>query len=165
MRVWNLPSFAICISVTALLALLVGPGAAGSDLPDFSGVWVETQSRSGPPLRLELTQSGSRVQVRISSRDYFPDAVFGVAAIENGTATWTSPQGCIARFRWPGYNYDNPGATTFTLSLRQPSDPGESGPLLVYSRETHWNVPCAANHPIGTERAETILKRRQERSK
>ena len=106
-------------------------------MPDFSGVWVETQPNSGPPLRLQLTQSGSRMQVRISYRDSFPDAVFSVATIENGTAIWTLPQACIARFRWPGYNYDNPGVNTFTLSLRQTSEPGELGPLLVYVQEVH----------------------------
>jgi hypothetical protein len=71
--------------------------------------------------------------------------------------TWTTRQDCTARFQWPGYNYDNPGINTYTLSLRQPTDPGESEPLLVYLQETRWNAPCADNHPIGTERTRKIL--------
>jgi hypothetical protein len=138
------------IAITALLALFAAPAA---DLSDFSGIWSVVQPAGGPPFRLQLTQSGSKVQVRLSGRDTFPDAVFGVATIENGVATWTAPQGCEQRFQWPGYNYDNPGTNTFTLSLRQP------GPSLVYVQETRWNVPCANNHPIGTERVERILKR------
>jgi hypothetical protein len=143
----------------ALLPVLLLSGAVNSDVPDFSGVWVETQPDSGPPLRLQLTQSGSRVQVRISYRDSFPEVVFGIAMIANGTASWTMPQNCVARFRWPGYKYDHPGVNTFTLSLRQPTKPGEPGPLLVYVQETHWSVPCANNHPIGTERTQKILRR------
>jgi hypothetical protein len=141
-----------------LLPLLLSTGLA-SDVPDFSGIWTVLQPSGGPPFRLQLTQSGSRVQVRISARDSFPDAVFGVADIENGIATWTAPQGCIARFQWPGYQYDNPGVNTFTLSLRQPTGPGQTGPLLVYTQITQWNVPCANNHPIGTERVQRIMVR------
>lgn len=147
------------VAFAALLSLFLLSNASGSDISDFLGIWVETQPKSGKPMRMQLTQSGSQVQVRISSRDYFPDHIFGVAAIENGTATWTTPQACVARFRWAGYNYDNPGVNIITLSLRQPTEPGESGPLLVYVQETHWNAPCANNHPIGTERIQKILKR------
>ncbi len=155
-------SSALCIArIAVLTSLLVVPAAVASDVPDFSGVWVETQPESGPPMRLQVTQSGSRLQVRISFRDdYFPDAVFRTATIENGAASWTIPQGCIARFRWLGYNYDNPGLTTFTLSLREPAESGESGPLLVYVQKIHWDVPCASNHPIGTEQVQRILRRR-----
>jgi len=164
MRASHRPSSVACFSqvlvAPALFSLLLLSRAVGSDVPDFSGVWVETQPESGPQLRLQLTQFGSRVQVRMSRRDYFPDRVFGVAAIENGTALWSTPQACVAPFRWPGYNYDNPGVNTYTLSLRQPTEAGEPGPLLVYVQETHWNVPCASNHPIGTERIQKILKRR-----
>lgn len=161
MREFKRRSSALCISrIAVLISLLLVPGAVASDVPDLSVVWVETQPESGPPMRLQLTQSGSRLQVRISFRDTFPDAVFRTVTIENGTASWTIPQGCIARFRWPGYNYDNPGSTTFTLSLREPAEPGESGPLLVYVQKTHWNVPCASNHPIGTEQVQRILRRR-----
>lgn len=119
---------------------------------------MEAQPESGPPLQLQLTQSGSRVQVRTSFRDYFPDRVFGVATIENGTAIWSEPQSCVARFQWPGYSYENPGVNTFALSLRQPTEPGPL--LLVYVQETHWNVPCANNHPIGIERVQRMLRRR-----
>ncbi len=153
----------LCISrvaVATLLSFFSLSGAAGPHVPDFSGVWVETQPNSGSPLRLQLTQSGSRVQVRMSYRDYFPDRIFGVATIKHETAGWSAPQGCDARFRWPGYDYDNPGVSTFTLSLRQPTEPVESGTLLVYVQQTRWNAPCANNHPIGTERTQKILKRR-----
>ncbi len=111
-------------------------------------------------MRLQVTQSGSRMQVRISFRDdYFP-AAFRTATIENGAASWTIPQGCTARFRWLGYNYDNPGLNTFTLSLRQLAESGDSSPLLVYVQKIRWNVPCASNHPIGTEQIQRILRRR-----
>lgn len=145
--------------VAMLLLPVLLSTAPGSDVPDFSGTWSVQQPAGGPRFRLQLTQSGSRVEVRVSGSDSFPDAVFGVATIENGTATWTAPQGCIARFRWTGYKYDNPGLNTFTLSLRPPSEPGQGGPLLIYEQETRWNVPCATNHPIGTERIQRILTR------
>jgi hypothetical protein len=143
-----------------LLSVLLLSGAAGSDAPDFSGVWLETQPDSGPPMRLQLVQTGSRVQVRISYRDTFPNFVFGMASIENETASWTDRLACVARFQWPGYNYDDPGVSKFTLSLRQPAEPGQPGPLLVYVQETHVNAPCANNHPIGIERTQKILRRR-----
>jgi hypothetical protein len=148
------------VAVATLLALLQLSNAIGSEVPDFSGVWVETQPNSGPPMQLQVTQSGSRVQVRISYGDSFSDRNFGVGTVENGAAIWTIREGCVARFRWPGYNYDNPGLSTFTLSLRHPAEPGEPGPLLVYVQEIHWNVPCASNHRIGTERVQKILRRR-----
>src|SRR5215471_4780475 len=141
-------------SLAALLLLV--SSAIGSDFPDFSGEWMEIRPASGSPMLLQLTQSGSRVQIRLSYREPIPDRAFGVATIENGTATLTMPQGCDARFQWPGYNYDNPGLNTFTMSLR-PAEPGQPGPLLVYVQETRWNVPCANNHPIGTERVQKIL--------
>jgi hypothetical protein len=133
--------------------------AAGAETSAFSGVWVETQPDHGAPLRLELTQSGTRLQVRSSFRDYFRDKIVDVATLENGTAVWSVPQACVARFRWPGYNYDNPGVNTYTLSLRNSSDSGGSETVLVYVQETRWNVPCANNHPIGTERVQRILRR------
>ena len=148
------------IAVAALLPVLLVSSAMGFDLPDFNGEWVEIQSSGGPPMRLQLTQSGSQVQVRASYREAFPERVFGNAMIENGTATWTLPQSCVARFQWPGFMYDNPGLNTFTLSLRQSTEPGQPGPLLVYVQEAHWNVPCANNHPIGTERIEKLLRLR-----
>jgi hypothetical protein len=147
------------VAVATGLLLFSLSNAVGSGVPDFSGVWVETQPNGISPLHLELIHSGSRVQVRISRYDYFPDHVFGVATVENGTASWSAPQGCAAQFRWPGYKYDNPGVNIYTLSLRQPTEPGESGPLLVYVQETHWNAPCANNHSIGTERTQKILRR------
>lgn len=154
------PSLLSRIVVAALLSVLLLSGAAGSDAPDFSGVWVETQPDSGLPMRLQLVQTGSRVQVRISYRDTFLGAVFGIAVIESGTASWTAREECVARFQWSGYNYDDPGVSKFTLSLRQPAEPGQPGPLLVYAQETHWNAPCANNHPIGIERTQKILRRR-----
>jgi hypothetical protein len=154
--------FPSCFSraaVAALLSLLPPSGALASDAPDFSGVWVEISPKSGPPLRIQLTQSGSRVQVRLSGRDNFPDRVLGVATIEDGTAVWRATQACVEQFQWPGYNYDKPGVNTFTLALRQPTQLDEPGPLLVFVVETHWKVPCASNHPIGTERTQRILRR------
>jgi hypothetical protein len=100
------------------------------------------------------------VQVRSSYRDYFPGRIFGVATLENGTAAWTLPQTCVAKFRWPGYDYDSPGVNTFTLSFRNSTDSRGSEPLLIYMQETRWNVPCANNHRIGTERVQRILRRR-----
>ena len=144
------------VAGAALLSLLAVLIASASDSPDFSGVWVETQPDSSRPLRLQLTQSGSQVQVRISRGDSFPEKIFATATLQNGTAVWTLPQSCIARFRWAGYNYDHPGTSTFTLSLQA----GESGLQLVYVEETRWNAPCANNHPVGTERVQKILKRR-----
>jgi hypothetical protein len=147
------------IAVVALLPVALLSSAVNSDMPDFSGLWVEMDPAVGPPMRLQLNQSGSELQVRMSYRDTPPYSVFGVAAIENGAASWTLPQSCIARFQWPGYSYDNPGINRFSLSLRDPADPGQPGPLLVYVQETEWHVPCANNHPIGTERIEKILRR------
>jgi hypothetical protein len=147
------------IAAATLLPLVLLFSASSSEMPDFSGVWVETHSVSGPPLRLQLVQSDSKVQIRTSRNGAFSDPVFGVGTIENGSATWTSRQGCIARFQWPGYDYGNPGINTFTLSLRDP-EPGQPGPLLVFLTETHWNAPCASNHPIGIERVERTLQRR-----
>jgi hypothetical protein len=148
------------IAAAIILSIPLTSSAFGSDVPGFTGVWMELQPKSGPAMRLQVTQLGSRLQVRISYRDFFSDAVFGVATVENGTPVWTSPQGCAARFRRLGYDYDNPGLNTFTLSLHQPAEPGELSPRLVYVQETRWNVPCANNHPIGTERVERILGRR-----
>jgi hypothetical protein len=125
----------------------------------FSGLWVELRPDSGPPMRLKLTQAGSQVQVRLSYRESFTDRVFGVATIENDRATWTGPQSCIDRFRSPGYNYDNPGANTFTLSLGKPIDAAHPGPSLLYIQEVQWNAPCGG-HPIGTERIRKILTRK-----
>lgn len=99
------------------------------------------------------------MQVRLSYRDTFPDAPFGNAMIENETAVWTAPQGCIGRFRWNGYDYQNPGLNTFKLSLRSPNGRTETSPLLVYVQESRWDAPCAANHPIGIERIEKLLRR------
>ena len=129
-----------------------------TDVPDFSGVWVEPNPVVGPPMHLQLIQSGSKVQVRVSYRVTFSGSIAGVGIIENGTATWTLPQGCIGRFQWPGYNYDNPGVNKVSLSLRDPAEPGQPGRLLVFVQEIQWNAPCA-NHQIGTERIQRTLKR------
>jgi hypothetical protein len=133
--------------------------SAAPQPPSFSGLWVELRPDSGPPMRLKLTQAGSQVQVRLSYRDSFPDRVFRVATIENDRATWTGPQSCVAQFRSPGYNYDNPGANTFTLSLGKPIDGGQTEPLLLYIQDVQWNAPCGG-HPIGTERIRKILTRK-----
>ena len=110
-------------------------------------------------MRLQLTPASPRLQIRVSYSGSFSVAPSATATIQNGIASWTLRQGCVARFQWPGYKYDNPGVDTVTLSLRQSEDPGQAGPELVYVQETHWNVPCASNHPIGTERTVKILHR------
>ncbi len=122
--------------------------------PAFSGVWAEMRPASGPPMRIKLSQNGSQVMVWSSYSDSFPDRVFGTATIKNGVATWSAPQGCVERFRSPGYNYDNPGTNTFALSFLQAA--GQPGPVLVYTQVTQWNVPCGG-HPIGTEGIQKLL--------
>ncbi len=81
------------------------------------------------------------MQVWLSYTGSFSDRVFGVASIDNDQVTWTAPQGCSARFRFPDYNYDNPGWNRFTLYLSQSTEPGGPGPLLFFAQETHWNAP------------------------
>jgi hypothetical protein len=118
------------IAVAALLPVVLLSATISSDVPDFSGVWVEIQPDSAPLLRLQLIQSGLKVQIRASRRDTFSDSVFGVGTIENGIVTWSGREGCVERFQWSGYNYDNPGVDMYSLSLRS-----ATGPLLVlYAR-------------------------------
>ena len=90
------------VAVAVLLSLLPLSYATGSEVPGFSGTWVEAQPKSGRALRLQVIQLASRVQVRISYSDAFPDRTFGEATVENGTASWTAPQSCVARFQGPG---------------------------------------------------------------
>jgi len=142
-----------------LLPVVLVAGPINPDLPDFSGEWIEIQPDHGPPLGLQLMQSGSRVRVRGSYRDSFSEKDVATATIDNGTATFTLSQGCVARFQWPGYNYDSPGKNVFTLSLRQPAETGQPKPLLIYVQESYWYAPCS-NHQIGVERIEKVLKRR-----
>jgi hypothetical protein len=143
----------------ALVLLLSLFSVFGAD-PDFNGVWVETHPESGPPMRLQLIQNGTQVQVRMSYRDHFSaDHVDGVANVENGVGMWSEPIGCSPRYQHPGFDYRNPGVNTTALSLADSTDPGEPGPLLVYTQEIRWNAPCANNHPIGTERLRKILRR------
>jgi len=161
MRDSNRRSLTSSLSRTAILVLL--PAVLFStplttDTPsDFSGVWSEINSASGRPMRLQLIQSGSKVQVRISYRETFPSFVEAVGVVEDGKVTWTARQSCTGRFQWPGYHYDNPGVNRYSLSLQDPS-PGQTGRLLVYVQETQWHVPCATNHPVGTERIKKILR-------
>jgi hypothetical protein len=107
-------------------------------------------------MRLKLSQTGSQVQVWVTYRDSFSDRVSAIGALENDTVTWTGPQGCVARFRSPGYDYSNPGQYTVTLSLRHPADGAQPGPVLLYTQDTQWNAPCGG-HPIGTERLQRVL--------
>jgi hypothetical protein len=159
--------FQNAIATLLAFALLSGSPAAlaqqrVSSAPQpagFSGLWVELRPDNGPPMRLKVTQAGSQVQVRLSYRDTFPDRVFGVATIENDRATWTGPMSCAVQFRSPGYNYDNPGVDTVTLSLGKPIDGGQPGPSLLYIQDLQWNAPCGG-HPIGTERIRKILTRK-----
>ncbi len=142
----------------ALLAFALLSETLGSATPNFSGLWVEVRPASGPPMRLKLTQAGSRVQVYLSYRDSFSAAVVDEAIIEDDRAVWTMRQSCVVQFRSPGYNYDNPGKNTFTLSLGQSID-GQPGPVLYYIQETQWNAPCGG-HPIGIERIRKVLIRK-----
>lgn len=144
-------------SIAMLLSSVPLSGAGSGDGPDFSGIWIEVSQHSGPAMRLRLDQSGSRVEVRITANEQFPDKVFGVATIENGTAIWSGPQSCVGRFQSPGYSYDDPSVNRFKLSL-SPAAPGEE-PLLVFVEETQWKAPCGG-HPIGVERIERTFKRR-----
>lgn len=148
--------FAVLSDTPALLAQQRVSSAPQSS--SFSGVWVELRPASGPAMRLKLTQTGSQVQVRLSYRDSFPDRAFAVAAIENDKVTWTAAMSCAVQFRSTGYNYDNPGIYTVTLSLGKPIVVGDPRPSLLYIQEFQWNAPCGG-HPIGTERIQKILTR------
>ena len=106
-------------------------------------------------MRIKLSQDGSQVTVRLSYSDSFSGRVFGAATVRNGVATWTAPQGCVERFQSPGYNYDNPGLNTFTLSFL-PADGQQRRPVLVYTQVTLWNVLCG-NHRIGIEGLQKVL--------
>jgi hypothetical protein len=125
--------------------------------PDFSGVWMETNPQSGPPMRLKLNQNGSQLEVRMSYTGTFGDQPFGVATIyNNNTATWSAPQGCAPRFRTAGYDYSNPGVNTFTLVLRRSMNSGIPTWVIRYSQDVVWNAPCGG-HPVGTERIRKML--------
>jgi len=133
------------LAFLALFALLLFPDAQN----------LRAQPAGGRPMRIKLSQDGSQVTVRLSYSDSFSGRVFGAATVRNGVATWTVPQGCVERFQSPGYNYDNPGLNTFTLSFL-PADGQQRRPVLVYTQVTLWNVLCG-NHRIGTEGLQKVL--------
>jgi hypothetical protein len=152
------------LALVALFALLLFPEAqtlraqpginSAPPPPVFSGVWTETRPAKGRPMRIKLSQDGAQVMVWLSYSDSFSGRVFGAATVRNGVATWAAPQGCVERFQSPGYNYDNPGLNTFTLSFLAAN--GQLRPVLVYTQVTLWNVPCG-NHRIGTEGVQKVL--------
>jgi hypothetical protein len=146
-----------------VLGVAVAPrllrGAAST--PNYSGTWVETKPQKGRALRLNLTQNGSQIEVRMSRTGTFSGNVFGVATIQSdNSATWTLRQDCAAEFRHAGYNYDNPGENLFTLRLSQPTGSDSSEPVFLYTEDTKWNVPCEG-HPIGTEHVSAVLQHEQ----
>jgi len=149
----------IAVSASAPQRPAPAPQRPASSSPTYSGTWVEVRPQSGPATRLSLTQRGSQVEVRISYTGTFSGKVFGVASIQsNNSATWTVPQSCAAEFRKPGYSYDNPGESLFSLSLGEPIDGGSPEPILTYTQDTKWNVPCDG-HPIGTKHTSKALQR------
>jgi len=145
--------FAIVLSAVVAIVLaayiLIPTGANKKHLPDFSGVWVETNPEKGPPMRLDLRANGSQLTVRISYTEQF-GGVIAQPIVENETAVWRTPQGCAAQFQKPGYNYSKPGENMFTLGLR--------GSLLIYEQQTTWIVPCDG-HPAGVEKTTKTLRR------
>jgi hypothetical protein len=119
-------------------------------LPNFSGDWVEIKpdGARGPAMRLSVRQQGSHVEV---SGD-----MSGQATIQSDrTATWDFALGCDQRFQRPGYNYDNPGSSHYTLRLEQHPG-GRAG--LVYTKTIERNVPCDG-HEAGTEHTEKKLSK------
>jgi len=112
-------------------------------LPDLSGVWLQTNPQTNvdkpdPPLRLRITQQGSRIAVEISHSDTFSGRPFGNAQIEKGRAEWTSAGGCG-------------GSSTFLVYLR--------GGVLIYDVTDTYPVPCGG-HLAGVEHRPTAeLKR------
>ena len=144
----------ICIFVAVQLVAVFAAGAASE--PGFSGDWVEASPQQGPPLSLRLTQDGSQLKVQMSFTGAF-SGIFHVATIGNdGIATLVTPQGCSEQFRHAGYNYDHPGENILTFRLSQA--PGSEEPILLYTNDTKWNVPCA-QHSIGTEHESRQLGR------
>lgn len=104
------------------------------DLPDLSGVWLQTNrqmnvDKPDPPLRLRITQQVADVAVEISYTDVFSGRPDGKAHIEKGRAMWTSAGGCG-------------GSSTFLVYLR--------GGSLIYEVTDTFPVPCGG-HPAGIE--------------
>lgn len=146
--------------IAALIAFVLLPDVhALPPSPAFSGNWVEVQPKSGPPMRLKLSQTGNQVEVWLSYRETFSDHPVGVAAVANDTATWTAPQSCAPQFRSAGYDYDHPGAYTVTLSWAQPANGEPPGSVLRWTQDVQWFAPCGG-HPIGVERIRKALRRR-----
>jgi hypothetical protein len=128
------------VQVDSIAVSAPAPQRPASSPPTYSGTWVEMRPQTGPAMRLSLTQRGSQVEVRISYSGTFSVKVFGVASIQsNNSATWTAPESCATKFRKPGYSYDNPGETLFSLSLGEPIDGGSSTDTDIYAR---YQVEC-----------------------
>jgi len=156
--------YASCLAI-ALAAQSIAVGVAfaprrvqgAGPLPNYSGTWIEMAPQRGPAMRLQLTQEGSRIEVRLSYTGTFTGEVFVATIQSDDTARWTLGQSCVAQFRKPGYNYDNPGENLIRLSLSPPTD-GSTETVLLYTQFTKWNLPCDG-HPIGTERISKTLQR------
>jgi hypothetical protein len=152
----------VCLrdSIAALIAFALLPaGYALPQSPAFSGVWMEGQPKSGPPMRLKLSQTGNQVEVWLSYRESFSHRPIGVATIEDGAATWTAPTSCAPQFRSAGYDYDNPAAYTVTLSWAKLASGAPLGSVLIWTQDVRWFAPCGG-HPIGVERIRKVLDRR-----
>lgn len=168
---WNLIPALLIALVIPYVALVSAaqqrPNPPTGRAPDFSGLWIEIPlppgaAASGPPLRMLLTQRGTRMEVRLrgNANPTPNDPVFGVATVQgNGTATWTGAESCGPGNQKPGYNYDHPGSSQFTVALEHPIDGGAPlRPQMLYSQTTTWNVPCDGV-PVGTSQTTRVLER------
>ena len=136
-----------------LITLLLGSAALSSaSAQEFGGRWLEEHPQSGPPMRLRLIPNDNQVAVHLSYTDTFSDDIFGTAIIRGNLASWSAPQSCAPQFQSPGYNYNNPGANFFSMTIR--NDDGRR--MLIYTQITRWNAPCGGN-PIGTQRIQKTL--------
>jgi hypothetical protein len=126
--------------------------AAGAQIADFRGIWEEENPMQARPLRLLIVQNKSTISVYPSHTQEFEGDGY-TATIDQNQATWSSNQGCVARFWKRGYKYDNAGFNTFRLLLQETS--------LIYDQETHWLVPCDG-HPVGVERVSRKLWKTRE---
>jgi hypothetical protein len=170
-RFWN-PIPALLIALVIPYVALVSaapqrPSPPTGRAADFSGLWIEiprppgAAPSGGPPLRMRLTQQGARLEVRLrgNANPTPNDPVFGVATIAGQMATWTGPESCGSVNQKPGYNYDHPGSSQYTLALEHPIDgPAPPRPQMLYTTTTTWNVPCDGIQ-AGTSQTTMVLER------
>ena len=159
-RFWKLTPALLIALVIPYVALASAapqrPAPPTGRAPDFSGLWIEIPpppgaAASGPPLRMRLTQRGTRMEVRLrgNANPTPNDPVFGVATIqENGSATWTGAESCGPGNQKPGYNYDHPGSSQFTLALEHPID-GCAPPASADVIYANHHVECALRRCSG----------------